>query len=267
MGTATQGPVPVPRAVTSLPPHELVTAPPSAAVPIGSARSATTGAPPRLSVVPAVDAWYLIEFPTSISERGNRIAALVSADDNCTLLCDQQLIIKDVKSDRIEQVIDIIDAELSSKIGWTCPADWSTCIQRQEVERRINAANAVLAQDTWRRLPCYRGGFRPDRIETGCEKFLQLDVRFQDPRLIVSWRGRVLFSRSVPTWIYRDASCKSAANTDIESYALDPKTGTLVVGLQFWATFEGCSVPRWDVHAIQLPALRREAQDHDGGAP
>jgi hypothetical protein len=53
----------------------------------------------------------------------------------------------------------------------------------------------------------------------------------------------------------------------MEAFAFDPETGTVVIMFKFWATFEGCSEPPWDFHAIPLPALRRKAQDRDGGAP
>ena len=176
------------------------------------------------------------------------------------------LVIKNIRTDKIEQSIELIGWDLYSKLWKKCHHTLSPCIQ--EVEQRVEAANAVLAKERWRRLPCFRGSGRPDRIEGGCEQFLELDATFKDPWLIISQRGRVLLKRSIPAWIYRDPSCKTNAATDIESIALDPQTGILVVGLQFWGMVEGCTVPRWDFHPIRLPMLRSKAtQGRDGGAP
>jgi hypothetical protein len=259
---------PLPSPAPSGPPGGSTAPPVSATSPGGSRRPTDTASPPRVTIVASIDAKYIVEFPTSISERGDRIAAIVSVEDNCESRCDEWLIIKDVKKDKIEHAVVLIDAELSSKIGWSCVDAWSTCAHRFEVERRVEAANAVLARDRWRRLPCFNGTWRPDRIEGGCEQFSGLDVRFEDPRLVISHQGRVLLDRRVPSWIYRDSSCKQAASTDIESFALDPETGILVVGLQFWSQVEGCAVPRWDFHPISMPILRRKApRDRDGGAP
>jgi hypothetical protein len=141
----------------------------------------------------------------SISERGDRVAALVSIEGNCERQCEIWLVIKNVKTDNIVKIIDLIDPELSSKIGWTCPDTWSTCNQKPEVKRRIQAANAVLANDRWRPFPCYFGVWAPERVEAGCEPaFSQFDIDFENARLRIAHQGRVLVNARKPAWPYRD---------------------------------------------------------------
>src|SRR5262249_4286206 len=63
---------------------------------------------------------YLMVFPTSISERGERIAALVSVMDNSEAWYLQWLFIKNVKTDKLDQDIELIDMDLSSKLATNC---------------------------------------------------------------------------------------------------------------------------------------------------
>ena len=264
--TAASGQLQAPAVASSEPPEALATPPSSATTSGGSPHSDDITSPPRVFINPWVDALYLADFPTSISERGDRIAAIVSMEDTGEIYNPEWLVIKNIQTDKIEQSVELIGWDLYFKLWNKCHHTLSPCIQ--EVEQRVAAANAVLAKDRWRRLPCFRGSWRLDRIEGGCEQFLELDATFKDPWLIISQRGRVLLKRSIPRWIYRDPSCKENAATDIESIALDPQTGILVVGLQFWGMVEGCAVPRWDFHPIRLPMLRSKAtQGRDGEAP
>jgi len=218
----------------------------------------------------AEDVRYVVDFPTSISERGDRVVAIISVEEAGEIFNPQWLVIKSVHSDKLERVIDVIDWTLADKLMRHCREGPSACIHLHEVQRRVDAANAVLAGDRWRRFPCFLdlGRWRPNRFEAGCDRFRGLKVRFQDSQLTVSHQGRNLVSLKQPTWAYRGASCKEFMRTDIESASFDPETGIYVVGLYFWATVEGCDVPRWDFHPIRLPMLRSKAiHDLDGGTP
>jgi hypothetical protein len=213
---------------------------------------------------------YIMQFPMSINKHGDKIAAVISNDDNSESFDLEWLLIKKVDTDKIDEAIDLMDLDLALELGRDCRDGPETCIHMDELKRRVAVANAVLAKDQWRRLPCYVGLMQPEHEGPGCEQFSEAEVNFEDGRLRVSHRGRVLINTGKPTWIYRDPApaCKPNAMTRMESEAFDPETGILVVGLHFWATMEGCNEPRWDFHPIRLPALRSKAsRNRDGGAP
>jgi hypothetical protein len=211
-----------------------------------------------------------MEFPTSISEHSGRVAALVSVHDNSESWQLQWLVIKKIKTDKTERIIDLIDLELSSKLATSCGTGPSTCIHKDEVEERLQDANAELSKHSWRAFPCYRT-LRIDglsRVEPGCERFRDLRVLFQDPWLLVSLHGRVLLNQRRRAWAYRGQSCKKYMETSVESFAFDPETGVFVVGISSSASSEGCDVPLWDIHPIRVPKLVKELlPDRDGGAP
>jgi hypothetical protein len=211
-----------------------------------------------------------MRFPISITERGDRIAAMVSIDGNRESFEREWIVIKKVDKDEVESVIDVMDLDLSLKLDRDCRNWPAPCVHMDEVNRRVAEVNAVLAKGRWRRLPCYSGLMDPDRSEPGCDRIWELDIDFENTRLRVVQRGRLLVDAQKPTWIYRHPrpSCNSAAMTGMESVSFDLETGILVVGLHFWSTVEGCSVPRWDFHPIRVPALRsKPSRDHDGRAP
>jgi hypothetical protein len=214
---------------------------------------------------------YVMQFPTSINNRGDRIAAIISNDDNSESFDLEWILIKKVDTDNFDEAIDLMDLDLALKLGRDCRDGPATCIHMDELNRRVAAANAVLAKDRWRPIPCFYGAMQPQRDEPACDRFTEdVEVEFEDGRLRISDRGRQLINARKPTWVYRDPSpsCNFAAMTAVRSRAFDPQTGILVLGLHFWATVEGCSEPRWDVHPIRLPALRSKvSRDRDGGAP
>jgi hypothetical protein len=179
-------------------------------------------------------------------------------------------VIKNVKTDKSEGTIELVGTDLMMKLVSNCQDGPSTCIHMDELNQRVDAANAVLAKDRWRPFPCFIGLKQPDRKEPGCEHFFETKTDFEDARLRVSHRGRLLLDVRKPTWVYRDPSrgCKSTERTELQSEAFDPATGIYVVGLGFWAMVEGCDEPIWDFHPIRLPALRsKPARGRDGGAP
>lgn len=211
-----------------------------------------------------------MKFPTSISEHGDRLAALVSIHDNSESYYLQWLVIKKVKTDKIEQIIALVDAEFSSKLATRCRDGLSSCIHKDEVEQRLQAANAVLSRHRWRAFPCYRklrtGGLT--RFGSGCEEFRDLTADYQDTWLLVSHRARVVLNERRPTWAYRGESCKRYMTTDTESIAYDPETGVFVVGIGFSPGVEGCDTPIWDFHPIRVPMLGRGILlGRDGGVP
>jgi hypothetical protein len=215
-----------------------------------------------------------MQFPTSITERGDRIAAMISIDSNRESFELEWLVFKDVGTDKIEGELDLMDLDLSLMLDRDCRNWPEPCIHMNEVHRRVTAANAVLAKDRWRPIPCFYGAMQPQRDEPACDRFTEdVEVEFENGRLRISDRGRQLINARKPTWVYRDPSpsCNFSAMTAVRSRAFDPQTGTLVLGLHFWSTVEGCSEPRWDVHPIRLPALRtlrsKASRDRDGGPP
>jgi hypothetical protein len=213
---------------------------------------------------------FFVQFPTSITERGDRIAGIVSLMGNRENSFPEWIVIKNVNTDKVESTIDLMNYDLLRKIYIDCKNGLSTCVHLDEVKQRVAAANAVLAQDQWRQIPCFYGAMQPERDGPECEPFYEVEVEFEDARLRVSHEGRQLINARKPTWIYRDPSpsCKPHAMTAIRSRAFDPATGILVVGLHFWATIEGCDEPLWDLHPVRLPALRsKPARGRDRGAP
>jgi len=217
------------------------------------------------------DSGFVAQFPVSINERRDRIAAIASRMGNFEWFFPQWIIIKDARTDRLVSTIDLVPPDLAFRLLVHCDYTPSTCRHLDEVNQRVDAANTELAKDQWRPFPCFRGMMQPERKEPGCERFFEAEVNFdKTARLRVSHKGRVVLNELKPTWPYRDrsSSCNAAAETDTQSDAFDPETGILVVGLQFWATFEGCSEPLWNFHPVRLPALRgRPALGLDGGAP
>jgi hypothetical protein len=217
---------------------------------------------------------FLVYFPTSISERGARVAAIISVDDNCERACDEWLLIKSVNADKVEHMLPLVDMELSAKLGAECPEMESACEPRRELERRVEAANGVLAQDRWRRFPYLTTTRQGDYIDPAVEWFDDVEVEFKDARLRVAYQGRTLISERKPAWAYRGVyrgpsrECMRYGQAAVETVAFDPETGILLLGLKYWAPFEGCAEPRWDFHPIRLPTLRRKAvPGRDGGPP
>jgi hypothetical protein len=211
-----------------------------------------------------------MEFPTSISDRDDRIAALVSVHDNSEAFHLQWLVIKKIQDDKVERVIDLVDLELASKLEASCDNGLSSCIYKDQVEQRLRTANAALSRYSWRAFPCYRkqrtGGLT--RFEPGCERFRDLTVRFKDPWLLVSLHGRTLLNQQRHAWAYRGQSCKKYMETSVESFAFDPETSIFVVGVSFSAPLEGCDVPIWELHPIRAPQLAKDLlPERDGGAP
>jgi hypothetical protein len=215
----------------------------------------------------------MVDFPTSISEDGRRIAAIISIEGELEGYFLEWLAIKDLKQDKLEEEIEIIGIGLSFKLGYDCEQDISACVP--ELQGRVDAANALLANDPWRPFPCiliYHSG-RPERMGPGCELLAELDVDYKDPQLIISRGGRPVVNRSMPTWspTYRKPKCKGLIDIYVESVAFDPETGLFVIALKFVGighTRGECAEPRWDFHPIRLPMFRREAhRARDGGTP
>lgn len=216
---------------------------------------------------------YLIDFPTSISPDGRRIAAMVSVDGQLESYFPEWLAIKDLEADRTEQVLDVIDPALSGRLNSTenCVGNLAPCIA--EAQRMAEAVNAVLAQDRWHPFPCIyiNHSSRPDRMDPGCELLEELRFEYKDPRLIISREGRPVVTRMLPSWSpkYRKPKCTGVTiDTYVESVAFDPGTGLFVISLRFVGpegNFE-CPTPRWDFHPIRLPMFRRGAGREDGGA-
>jgi hypothetical protein len=251
-------------------PEPSVTPPPSATIP-GNVSQVGTGSEPRVTTHwPDRTPWYLMQFPTSISEQSDRVAALVSVDNNGDIFQPQWLVLKMRKTDKVERIIPLVDLELASKLATSCREGPSSCIYKDEVDQRIRAANALLDRYRWRALPCYRE-LRTDgetRFGPGCDRFRDLAVLYEDPWLLISLHGRVLLNQRRPTWGYRGQSCKKYMDTCAESIAFDPETGVFIVGIFFWATIEGCDVPLWDFHPIRVPMLEEKTLPGlDGGAP
>jgi hypothetical protein len=218
------------------------------------------------------NALYLVAFPTSISEDSDRIASIISIDDEGEEFFLEWLVIKDLKNDEVQQKIDLIDPDLSLKLGSKCRQSLAACIP--DVEQRVQAANALLAKDKWRPFPCIssRSWPRPERTGPGCEVLSELRIEFQDPDLIISRGEHRIVTRTMPTWskTHRHPSCKGSIDSYVESVAFDPETGLFVITLRFVGAEGGgeCRTPVWDFHPIRLPMFRREAlQKRDGGAP
>ena len=233
------------------------------------AASSDTTSPPRVTIDRS-NADYFVQFPTSISEHGDRVAAIISIDGEGEAYYPEWLVIKDISTNKSAPKIDLISPDLSSKLEFSCRNNLSMCIA--EVEASIDVANDMLARHQWRRFPCFLtpGSSRPERTEPGCEYFSELDFEFDDPRLLVSHRGRHILTRAMPAWSpTQNPSCKREIDSYVESVAFDPATGVLVVGLRFVGTEGGgCPAPAWDYHPIRLPMLRGQAtHDRDGGAP
>lgn len=223
--------------------------------------------PPARALIDRNNTYYFVEFPTSVSHDGTRIAAMISIESGDPFT-PEWLVIKDLENDEVEETIDLIDPVLSSWLIQHCREDVSPCVVH--VERRVQAANAAVETERWRPFPCFsvRGSERRERMGPGCDILEELRFEYKDPRLIISRGGRPVVTRTLPRWSpkYRKPKCNGITiDTYVESVAFDPATGLFVISLRFVGpegNFE-CPTPRWDFHPIRLPMYRRE----DGGAP
>jgi hypothetical protein len=256
--------------VTASGPTGIIAPPPSATV--TSASPAIHTVSQSRATVDWNNAFHFVIFPTSITEKGDRIAAIVSIDGEGEEFFPEWLVIKELKTDKVEQKIDLIAPSLSWKFRTKCRDSLSPCVP--DVLQHVQAANAVLDNDRWRPFPCISvlEWERPERMGPGCEVLSELTIEFQDPQLIISRRGRPLVARSMPAWspAYHHPACKGTIDSRVESVALDPETGLFIIGLSFVGA-EGdmeCATPIWDFHPIRLPMFRLEAfKKRDRGAP
>ena len=246
-------------------------APPPPDTTQGAAAGASSETPSRVRIQ-----WvsgspdYIVHFPTSINECGDRVAAIISSSGNIESFFPEWIEIKNVKTDESERTIQIVGFDLMNKLERYCSKGPSTCPYMDQLKKRVAAANAALAEDRWRPFPCAVGIMKSKPDDPECEPFFETEVEFKNHRLIISRQNRVLLNVRKPTWAYRDRSpgCRATERTEIQSAAFDPKTGIFVVGLEFWAMVEGCDEPLWDFHPIRLPALRKKpARGRDAGAP
>ena len=199
---------------------------------------------------------------------------MISIDGELEGYFPESILIKNTEDEAVRQEMALIDSEMSVKLGSPhhCLENQSVCIP--DVERLVDAANAVLAQDRWRPFPCIDNhSSRPDRMDPGCEILEELRFEYKDPRLIISRDGRPVVTRTLARWSpkYRKPKCKGVTiDTYVASVAFDPGTGLFVISLRFVGpegNFE-CPTPRWDFHPIRLPMFRRAAQQRDdGGTP
>jgi hypothetical protein len=128
---------------------------------------------------------HVMQFPTSITERGDRVAAMISIDSNRESFELEWLVFKNVNTDKIEGTLDLMDLDLSLMLDRDCRNWPEPCIHMDEVNRRVAEANVVLAKDRWRPIPCFYGAMQPERDEPACDRFTEgkrSPPRLTDPR-------------------------------------------------------------------------------------